>query len=223
MKRRSVLQAILGLFGFGAAKAVAKSDAVAVPLRGQKLTGYFMHEMAKPQFDAAIGVVVRGGKLFASEACLDRQIGLEKVFGDFIFASRLTFLEQVDCFVRDCAISRNAMIFADSTGVHGQCLVNELMKRCPERVWRRNREIGCGYPTDSTLTDVEIRSALKLENWETDDTVVAKARALALIGRNLLKWKHSIGCDISNPTEPATLVFGKGKKYEKTITVVRYR
>lgn len=137
--RRTFLQTLLAMFGLGAAKAVSKTDATnwqnySVPF---EMTDEMraLEASDNPQFDTAIGVVNRGGFLHYADI----------IFGE---GRRGTGMHGSVCFpyewlnadeIAKNAEQSNAMIFADANEPDGQQLVDDLMKRCPERVWHGDR------------------------------------------------------------------------------------
>jgi|GEM_PF-2670673 len=172
-QRRKLLQVILGLFGFGAAKAAAKGEPKNVVASDAK------------KFEAAIGVVLRGQRVvYAMQHITHDEFNFSLVGGglgaDIAFDA-----------VKAMANTYNAMIFAESNGPDGAQLVSGLMKRCPERVFCSPR---CG---DNQCSGVlshqayrsipDVRNVLKSINWDTEDHDQAAARGLALFGRNILR------------------------------------
>jgi hypothetical protein len=184
MNRRSVLQTLLAIFGFGAANAVAKTVDPASPFKGP----FDLGELIQPQFDSAIGVVSDGRKLHVAIISLSAH-GTRSSWSMAIL-NRAVWQLAID------AKFTKGMIFAESNGPAGAQLVAELMKRCPECVWRDKRqnslsgviiggETKPGYDT-SLLKPEWLDWLPKKHNWTTDNKYQAMARCLALLGKNIV-------------------------------------
>lgn len=164
--RRTFLQVLLGLFGLGAEKAVATTELM-VPVTETWST-----------FDAAIGVVRTGST--TNIAWIEVRTGFRNSFS--------TPSDQaVSLLIREEHMGNGGMMFAESNSPDGALLVAELMKRCPERVFFRNRSREfSGLRTDMLFDDDKVLELLEFHDWNTADADHAMARALAIYGRRVL-------------------------------------
>lgn len=192
--RRTLLQAILGLFGLGAAKAVAKtespfkvhlldgSEPVGTTLIGCR-DGYIR------KFDTAVGVCISGSRMSLA-ICF-----VNDPHGEKTSAERFSTIESHAQVLAE--MSPTAMLFVEAHGPDGVELVAELMKRCPERVWHGRKsydraedplETAPGVRSVTNLSENSLHAHLISwgPDWDTDDADQATARFLALLGRKVL-------------------------------------